>query len=90
MRCPKCEHDNLGIASFCAKCGTPCAVVSNALKWGIVALEVVPYIGATVGAVMGIKFWCNSSPAKKSVGKLWTGVAIISFVVWFMIAINNS
>jgi hypothetical protein len=83
MRCPNCEHDNLEIACFCAKCGTSCAVVSNALKWSIVASTCLCPI---VGAVMGIKFWSNSSPTKKSVGKLWTGVAIISFVVWLIIS----
>jgi hypothetical protein len=59
-------------------------VVSAWVKWGVVAAGLVPFVGAIVCLIMGIKYWFNVDPAKKSVGKLWTGVAVAASFLWYV------
>jgi hypothetical protein len=85
MKCPRCEHENLPQAKFCAKCGaelpsaapvppTPTTnAVSKELKIGIIVGTVfIPLLGI----IMGVIYMNDPNPEKKAVGRLWLYVGI--------------
>ena len=96
MKCPKCSHENLAQAQFCAACGEPLNVapagpnpdaaggspISKEMKVGILIGTIfVPLLGIIMGAI----YMSDPNPAKKEVGRLWLmvgiGVMVLSCVI---------
>ena len=63
---------------------TPPAV-STGLKVGICAIS---FFVPLLGLIMGIIYWRNANPAKKSAGKLWTIFGIAMTVFWVLVRLG--